>query len=282
VFSTVLDSSCTLHGVKQNSVIAVAMTSCGPTLPSEPMADTFGLSYTAQSGAGFVSFTTHSCNFRQHQLIINFGCVGSHSGDDVVTQPTNTPVGYNPAIIAAEFSGVTCTSDGTGVNNPSIGTGTGTQSAGNLTTTAIYDLIVGASLSNGIITVQAPFVAAPGVGSPYVFISQEVVDWGGDCIGAGGGGGYFCTMYMSMEYRVVATAGTYAVPFVFSTGNQDAGAVGSAWGPGTGPQPPHRVKEIKYRRRNPWHMNSIPIRGGVRRVTWTRPTRRASPSPGPS
>jgi len=231
-------ASCTVHNIINNDMIAVVFSSCGPLVPGSDMSDTFGIGWTTT--ATILGFSVSSCNFRNHTLNINYACVGGNSGNDTVSQANNGVVGYSPAIIVAVFRGVVCSTDGSATTNNAIANSTGVQSAGNITTTQVYDLVVGGALVNGSPT----FIDfSPQAGPGFLFVDSILTDWGGnDCVGGA------CQCYMSMEWKAVAVASTFAVNFTFQAGNNlsNAGAVGRAFGPGTGPPVRHRTKEIKY------------------------------------
>ena len=229
---------CTVTGVLTNDIIATVSSSCGP-LASFPT-DTLGLTYTNFNFAAILGFSVTTCNFRNHTLQVNYACVTSGSGSDTVTQLANGGVGYSPAMIVGVFRGVTCTQDGSGVNNNAIAANTGSQSAGTLSTSSTYDLLVAGALTDGTTAF------CPTANNGFNLVECISTEWGGnECVSG------FCQTFMAMSWKVVPASGTPNCTFNFLAGGtiENSGAVCGAFGPGTGVQPPHRAKEIKYRRR---------------------------------
>lgn len=212
------NATCSLpSNVSSNALIVITVSSCGP-LGGAPT-DTLAISYSQIPSTSWLSMNT-SCNFRNHAVNLYWGCSGASSGADTITQLNNGAVGYSPAIIVAEFSGVTCSLDGSGVNNPLLGATTGLQTGGNVSPSTAPNLVIVHSLTSGAANMQQT------AGTGYTVIATQNVDWGGnDCGGA-------CTAYQSLEYKVNPASGSYAAQFTFNGVNNNAGIGGQAFGPG--------------------------------------------------
>lgn len=209
-------------------LLLVGLRACGP-LPG--ITDSLGLSYAGVDSIASIGGT--SCNFRQPGLSLSYACTGSSSGSDAYSF-TGNPVTYSYAIIVAEFSGASCSLDGSGVSNTAAGT-TGTLSGGNVTTSATGDLLVAVNLINGATA------ATPTVGTGYALIVSQSADWGGgDC-------GSPCQTFLTMEYKVAGAAGSYATDWTIGT-NQAWGIAGGAFGGSSNPAVRHRAQVIRYRK----------------------------------
>jgi hypothetical protein len=186
--------------------------------------DSLGLTYAVLvSRFDFVPALCGNCEAQI--LCTNTGAGGA----DTIT--TSTGAGFNGgrSEIVLEYSGATCTTNGTNSAVGVTGVGSSTISSGNVTTTAT-DLLVAFSY-----TIPSQTTA----GSGFTFIDNVTFN--------ATTAGNSATNYLTAEHQLSAPAGTYAGTFT-DPGSDHWQALFAAFGTSAPSKVRHRAQVIRYRK----------------------------------